>query len=57
MDYENISQLISYDKDAMHYFNSLSAEMQQKILDRGTGVTSLDELKSFQSLVENGGLR
>ena len=57
MDYENISQFISYDKDAMHYFNSLSAEMQQKILDRGTGVTSLDELKSFQSLVENGGLK
>ena len=57
MDYENISQLISDDKEAMHYFNSLSAEMQQKILDRGTGVNSLEQLKNFQQLVENGGLK
>lgn len=57
MDYENISQLISDDKDAMHYFNSLPVEIQQKILDRGTGVSSLEQLKSFQQLVENGGLR
>ena len=44
MDCENISQLISSNVEATQYFNSLSAEMQQKILDRGTGVNTLDKL-------------
>ncbi len=57
MEYENISQLISEDKTAMRYFNNLSAEMQQQILDRGTNVKSFEELKSFQQLVNMGGLR
>ena len=48
MDYENISQLISSNVEATQYFNSLSAEMQQKILDRGTGVNTLDKLKEFE---------
>ena len=56
MDYENISQLISSNVEATQYFNSLSAEMQQKILDRGTGVNTLDKLKEF-NLVENNGLK
>lgn len=57
MDYENISQLISSSVEATQYFNSLSAEMQQKILDRGTGVNTLDKLKEFKNLVENNGLK
>jgi hypothetical protein len=57
MDYENISQLISSNVEATQYFNSLSAEMQQKILDRGTGVNTLDKLKEFKNLVENNGLK
>lgn len=57
MEYENISQLISRDSEAMHYFNSLSAKLQQQILDRGSGVNTLDKLKSFQELVENNGLQ
>ncbi len=48
MDCENISQLISSNVEATQYFNSLSAEMQQKILDRGTGVNTLDKLKEFK---------
>ena len=54
---ENISQLISSNVEATQYFNSLSAEMQQKILDRGTGVNTLDKLKEFKNLVENNGLK
>ena len=57
MDYENISQLISSNVEATQYFISLSAEMQQKILDRGTGVNTLDKLKEFKNLVENNGLK
>lgn len=57
MDYENISQLISSNVEATQYFNSLSAEMQQKILDRGTGVNTLDKLKEFKNLVENNRLK
>ena len=57
MDYENISQLISSNVEATQFFNSLSAEMQQKILDRGTGVNTLDKLKEFKNLVENNGLK
>ena len=57
MDYENISQLISSNVEATQYFNSLSAEMQQKILDRGTGVNTLDKLKEFKNLLENNGLK
>lgn len=57
MDYENISQLISSNVEATQYFNSLSAEIQQKILDRGTGVNTLDKLKEFKNLVENNGLK
>ena len=57
MDYENISQLISSNVEATQYFNSLSADMQQKILDRGTGVNTLDKLKEFKNLVENNGLK
>lgn len=57
MDYENISQLISSNVEATQYFNSLSAEMQQKILDRGTGVNTLDKLKEFKNLVEHNGLK
>ena len=55
MDCENISQLISSNVEATQYFNSLSAEIQQKILDRGTGVNTLDKLKEFKNLVENNG--
>lgn len=57
MDYENISQLISSDPEAMRYFNSLPAYEQQQILDRGTGVNTLDKLKGFAAMVESGGLR
>ena len=57
MDCENISQLISSNVEATQYFNSLSAEMQQKILDRGTGVNTLDKLKEFKNLVENNRLK
>lgn len=57
MEYENISQLISYNDEARHYFNTLSAPMQQKILDRGTGVNTLDKLKNFQNIVEHNGLK
>ena len=53
MDCENISQLISSNVEATQYFNSLSAEM----LDRGTGVNTLDKLKEFKNLVENNGLK
>ncbi|MCI8403840.1 MAG: hypothetical protein HFE49_02955 [Clostridia bacterium] len=56
MEYENISQLISYDSEAMHYFNSLPAQLQQQILDRGSGVNTIDKLKSFQALVEQNKL-
>lgn len=56
MEYENISQLISYDSEAKHYFDSLSAQMQQQILDRGSGVNTIDKLKDFHALVENNGL-
>lgn len=54
---ENISQLISSNVEATQYFNSLSAEMQQKILDCGTGVNTLDKLKEFKNLVEHNGLK
>lgn len=57
MEYENISQLISYDSEATHYFGSLSAELQQKILDRGSGINTLEKLKSFASVVEHNGLQ
>ena len=57
MDYENISQLISSNVEATQYFNSLSAEKKKKILDRGTGVNTLDKLKEFKNLVENNGLK
>lgn len=51
--YENITQFLSDNTSAMSYFNSLSAEMQQKILDRGTGVTTFSQLMDFQKKVEN----
>lgn len=56
MEYENISRLISYDAEAKRYFDSLSAELQQKIIDRGSGVNTLDKLKNFKSLVETNRL-
>lgn len=56
MEYENISQLISYNEEAKRYFDSLDAEMQQKIIDRGSGVNTLDKLKTFQYLVETNSL-
>lgn len=55
-EYENISQLISRDNEARRYFSALPAEEQQQILDRGSGVNTLDKLKSFTSMVESGGL-
>ena len=57
MDCQKINELILSNVEATQYFNSLSAEMQQKILDRGTGVNTLDKLKEFKNLVENNGLK
>lgn len=56
MEYENISRLISYDAEAKRYFDSLPAELQQKIIDRGSGVNTLDKLKNFKTLVETNRL-
>ena len=57
MDCENISQLISSNVEATKYFTSFSAKKKKKILDRGTGVNTLDKLKEFKNLVENNGLK
>ncbi len=51
-EYDSLSRLISNDREAMQYFNSLPVREQQIILDRGTGCNTLEKLKAFASMAE-----
>lgn len=47
MDFNCLNDLIETDSASKEYFNSLEADVQQKLLDRYTGVANIDELKNY----------
>lgn len=55
MRYNGIKDLISNDKSAKHYFDSLSHEMQEAMLAHGGGINTLEELKHFADVTATQG--
>lgn len=55
MRYNGIKDLISGDKSAKEYFDSLSHEIQQALLAHGDGINTIDELKHFADVTSKNG--
>ena len=53
MDFNCINDLIETDEASKEYFNSLDANVQQKLLDKYTGVANLDDLKNYADSIMN----
>lgn len=53
MDFNCINDLIENDDASKEYFSSLEADVQQRLLDRYTGVANLDDLKNYANSIMN----
>lgn len=52
MEFNSTNELLKSNAEAMQFFNSLNADTQQQILDKYTGVTNIQELKTFAEVIE-----
>ena len=55
MKFENLKQLISGDRDARNYFDSLDKDVKDALLAHGDGINNLDELKHFEQIIKKRG--
>ena len=55
MKFENLKQLISGDRDARSYYESLSKEVKDALLAHGDGINNLEELKHFEQIIKKRG--
>ena len=52
MEFNSTNELLKSNAEAMQFFNSLNADTQQQLLDRYTGVKSVNELKTFADVIQ-----
>lgn len=49
--YDGVCDLIECDENALNYFNSLDSDVQKKLMERGAGVNTLEEMKRFARVI------
>ncbi len=52
MEFNSTNELLKSNAEAMQFFNSLNADTQQQLLDKYTGVKSVNELKTFADVIQ-----
>ena len=52
MVFNSTNELLKSNSEAMQFFNSLNADTQRQLLDKYTGVKSVEELKAFADVVQ-----
>lgn len=51
MRYDGVCDLIECDENAQNYFHSLDSDVQKKLMERGAGVNTLEEMKHFAQVI------